>query len=298
MASDTGNYSMILDSALPKIAGTRLGIMQNIKAGHHANLIEQINSFVKFRWLLIELVVTEVKLRYRKSFLGVLWTLMNPILSALVLFFVFREIFRVRDLGDIDFFSYVYSGVILITYFTQTIAQGSEQLIAQSGILRRVNIPPAIFIVAKILGNLINFLFAFLPLALYVAATQNNWTFKLFLAPIIALSMSLIILPICLFLSVAYSYFRDLQQIVPILLSLVYYLTPVFYSLNIVGGQARQLMELSPLLFYLDSFRYHLEIASSEKYRQIIIISCIGILLTVPAVKFLEKNRIKAVFLS
>ena len=272
--------------------------MRAIRSNENVPFIEQIRALISFRWLLIELVKTEIKLRYRRSTLGVIWTMMNPILNALVLYFVFRAIFKFRTLGDIDFFPYVYSGVLLMSFFTQAISQASEQLTANSGVLRRVNIPGEVFVIAKVLGNIVNFLFAFIPLILYFLITGHPMNWKLILAPLVVISLTFIVTAISIFLSVIYVYFRDLQHLVPIVLTLTFYLTPVFYSLEMVGGKTREIMELNPLVTYLDSFRNYLNITGSTNYKFIGLVTLLGVILLALAMRFMERNRMKAVFLS
>lgn len=272
--------------------------MRVIRASQRVPLLEQLTSLIQYRWLLIELVKTEIKLRYRRSALGVIWTMMNPILNALVLYFVFRAIFKFRTLGDIDFFPYVYSGVLLLNFFTQSISQASEQLSVYSGVLRRVNIPGEVFVISKVLGNIVNFLFAFIPLIIYFLITQHPITWKIALAPLVVISLTFIVAAISIFLSVIYVYFRDLQHLVPILLTLIFYLTPVFYSLDMVGGRTKEIMELNPLVNYLDSFRNYLSITGSTNYKFIGLVTLLGIILMVVSMRFMERNRMKAVFLS
>jgi ABC-type polysaccharide/polyol phosphate export permease len=272
--------------------------VQAISSNHTSSLGDQFRALYKFRWLLAELVKTEIKLRYRRSTLGVVWTIMNPVLNALVLYFVFRAIFKFKTLGDIDFFPYVYSGVLLMNFFTQAIIQASEQLHVYSGVLRRVNIPGEIFVLAKVLGNIVNFLFGLVPLLVYYIITMHQVSWKIALAPFVVLSLTFIITAISIFLSVIYVYFRDIQHLMPIFMSLLFYITPVFYSLDMVGGRTREVMEMNPLVTYLDSFRNYLSITGSTNYRFILTVTVVGFVLMLFSMRFMERNRMKAVFLS
>lgn len=272
--------------------------MRAVRSNQNTPFLEQLAALFRYRWLLIELIKTEIKLRYRRSTLGVVWTMMNPILNALVLYFVFRAIFKFRTLGEIDFFPYVYSGVLLMTFFTQAISQASEQLTVFSGVLRRVNIPGEVFVISKVFGNIVNFLFAFIPLIIYFLISGHPISWKIVLAPIVVISLTFIVSAISIFLSVVYVYFRDLQHLVPIILTLTFYLTPVFYSLEMVGGRTREIMELNPLVTYLDSFRNYLNITGSTNYKFIGLVTILGMILLALAMRFMERNRMKAVFLS
>ena len=272
--------------------------MQAGRLRHQLKLRDQLHSLFRFRWLLVELVKAEIKLRYRRSALGVVWTVMNPVLNAIVLYFVFRAIFKFRTLGEIDFFPYVYSGVLLLTFFTQAVVQGAEQLHSYASVLRRVNIPGEVFVIAKIIGNSVNFVFGMIPLLVYFLITQHQVTWKIILSPLVVLSLGFIVTAIALFLSVIYVYFRDMEHLIPIIMTLLFYLTPVFYSLEMVGGRTRKVMELNPLVTYLDSFRNYLSITGSTNYKYLFASTLIGLLLMILAMRFMERNRMKAVFLS
>lgn len=149
-------------------------------AGQKTPFKEQLRSLYKYRALFLELIRTEIKLRYRRSVLGVAWTVMNPVLNAIVLYFVFRAIFKFKSLGEVDFFPYVYTGVLVLNYLTRSVIEGSEQLHVYSGVLRRVNIPGEVFVIAKVLGNLANFIFGLLPLGIYFLFKLHTLNWNIF----------------------------------------------------------------------------------------------------------------------
>ena len=223
---------------------------------------------------------------------------MNPILNAVILFFVFRAIFKIRSLGEIDFFPYVYSGVLLVNFFTQAVTQASEQLTNNSAVLRRVNIPGEIFVVSSVISNIVNFLFGFIPLLLYFFITGHELSWTILGVPLLLLSLSFIVTPLALFLSVAYVYFQDLRFLVPVIMNLLFYLTPVFYDLEAIGGRTRVVMGLNPLVTYLQSFRSTLSINGSIHFPSILTFTIAGFYALYLALRFMERNRMKAVFLS
>jgi ABC-type polysaccharide/polyol phosphate export permease len=223
---------------------------------------------------------------------------MNPILNALVLYFVFRAIFKFRTLGDIDFFPYVYSGVLLLNFFTQSILQASEQLSINSPLLRRVRVPGEVFVLSSVCSNFINFFFGLVPLFIYFAFTGHFLTFKVFLIPLLLFSVALITLGISLFLSIAYVFFQDLKYFMPIITTLIFYISPVFYAIDMVGGKTRTIIGMNPLVIYLDSLRNFLSVTGSTNFRYIMFVTILGIIFTAGALKFSERNRMKAIFLS
>lgn len=223
---------------------------------------------------------------------------MNPLVNALVLFFVFRTIFEVRSLGEVDFFPYVYSGVILVLFFTQTVSQASEQVAGAIEILRRAKIPAEVFILSKIFTNLIHFAFALIPLLLYFLMTKQTMTWGMLIAPLIVIPLVLCIFCISTLLSIAYVLFRDLQFIVPTLLTLSIYLTPVFYSIDMLGNQTQQILELNPLVWLLDSFRFHLGLNGIPHYSLLCLLTIFGFVTSIMALRLFERNRMRITFSS
>jgi len=272
--------------------------MQKIVAGKRNSLAAQFRKIWIFRWLFLELIRAEIKLRYRQSFFGVAWTILNPVLNATVLYFVFRAIFKMRSLGDVDFFPYVYSGVLLLNFITRSVVEGSEQLHNFSDVLRRVNIPAEVFVIAKILGNLMNFMFGLIPLTLYYVFTGHAITRSVIWLPLIMLSISLSVSAAAIFLSVLYVFFRDIQHLIPIAMNIVFYISPVFYSVEMIGGNTQRIVRLNPIIGYLDSLRNSLNINSHLNLIYLIIATAFGAVFLLASMRFIENNRMKAVFVS
>lgn len=268
---------------------------------------DQIQSLLHYRWLLTQLVTTDLKLRYRKSFLGVVWSVMNPMLNALILFFVFRAIFKLtailvspdsRSLSEIDFFPYVYSGVLLVTFFTQSVLQGSEQIANHTYVLRRVNVPGEIFIISNVLTNTINFFLGLVPLFLYFVIRGHALTWSIILLPFLLSSLTLTALACALFLSIAYIYFQDLRYLMPVLMTLLMYLTPVFYDLGMIGGRTRMVIELNPLVTYLGAFREIMGIRGETSLLVLLIATLLSATAAFLGLRFVHHNRVKVIFLS
>lgn len=272
--------------------------MKIVEAGRHQTLTTQFKNIWRFRWLFLELIRAEIKLRYRRSFLGIAWTVMNPVLNATVLYFVFRAIFKMKSLGEVDFFPYVYSGVLLFNYITRGIIEGSEQLHNFADVLRRMNIPAEVFVLAKILGNLANFIFGLMPLAIYYLLTNHSLNYSILKLPLILLSVTILISAVSIFLSVLYVFFRDVQHLMPIVMNIIFYISPVFYSIEMIGGTTQQIVRLNPIIGYLDGFRNSLNINSNFNLFFFLYSTIFSTGLLIASLRFIETHRMKAVFIS
>jgi ABC-type polysaccharide/polyol phosphate export permease len=220
------------------------------------NVLRTLLSFYKNRELIQLLVETELKSRYNRSVLGLLWSLVNPILTSLVLWVVFVTAFKSQFGSGTNFAPYLLAGVITVTFFNQGLMQSTELIASSSGIFLKIRVNPQLFVVANLLVNAMNFLLGVCALGFvsYVTHSQIRPTFPLvfvvgFLLLLMTMGLSLILANI--FIS-----FRDSRFITVILLQLLTYLTPVFYPKEILSGRVSTLVSINPLTSFLDVFRY------------------------------------------
>lgn len=272
--------------------------MQFNTTSQHQGLFQQFKNLFFFRFLFIELIRSEIVLRYRRSFLGVAWTVLNPIFLAVVLYYLFRAIFKFRTLGETDFFPYVYCGVLLLTFITRAIVEGSEQIHVSAGVLRRIRFPSEILVLSKVSGNLINLFLGLLPLILYLLFTNGLVGWRLFLLPLVFIPVFLIVSSIAIMLSVAYVFFRDIEHLMPTLLNILFYISPVFYSIDLIGGNTRFLVELNPLNNILESFRYLFGAGLVFHPAYLLASSIFGFLLFCTSLRVMEVNRMRVILVS
>ncbi len=261
-------------------------------------LIGQIESLVFFRYLFLELIRAEIVLRYRRSVLGVAWTILNPILLALVLFFLFRAIFKFKTLGETDFFPYVYCGVLLLTFITRAIVEASEQVHINSSTLRKIRIPAEVIVLSKVSGNFLNFGIGLFPLLAYLAIKNGTIDYKFVFTPFVLFPVVLVVSSISIILSVAYVFFRDVEHLMPTMLNLLFYVSPVFYSIDLIGGNTRLLVELNPLNYFLDSFRYLYGASDRFHLGYLAGSSIIGLFMLALSLQFMEHNRMRVILAS
>ena len=259
---------------------------------------ENLYRLYRFRSLLITLVKVEIKLRYRDSIFGILWTVLNPLINAVVLYFVFRAIFKMRSLDNMDFFPYVYLGILVLNFITRSIIEGSSQLHLNASILRKQNVPPEIFIVSKVLGNLLNFYLSIVPLLLYYLIKTYAINFNILLLPLISTVLTLLVSSISMFLSIFYLSYRDLEHLIPIFLNIVFYISPVFYTIDMIGGRTETIIKLNPIVYFLDALRFTFNIGGNSHLRFLLISLVIGMILFILALSYIKYNRKKAIFIS
>jgi len=215
--------------------------------------INELIELWRYRDLLKLLVVNSIKTRYRRSALGVLWTLLNPLLNTLVLTIVFSTLFRF----DIENFPvYLLVGLLVWNFFAQTTTQSMNTLIWGSNLIKRIYVPRTVFAVAVAGNGIINFLLSMVSLVVIMVFTRHPFTAALWMLPLSILILTMFTLGFALFMSTLAVFFVDIVDMFGVLLSVFFYLTPVFYPLSIVPAELLKVVEYNPITILLSLFRY------------------------------------------
>jgi ABC-2 type transport system permease protein len=217
---------------------------------------DTFRAFWDYRELIALLVKRDIAVRYKRSFLGLLWTLLNPLLTSLVLWFVFIEIFSARLPDGTQFAPYLLAGVLLVTFFTQGFNQAADSIAQGSGILMKIYVPPQVFAFAGAVSNAVNFCFGLFALAFISLVTGDGISVLFPLTVVVILFMLMYVTGLGLLVSVAYVRYDDTRSIFAILISFMMYLSPIFYPKEILSETMLRIVNINPLTSYLDVFRY------------------------------------------
>lgn len=218
-------------------------------------LLREAYNLWAFRGLLRLLVVRDMTLRYKRSLLGVWWTLLNPLLTTAVLWLVFSQVFRFQVPGGVPFIVYLLSGVLMVTFFSQGLNTVSASLVSSSGILTKVYVPPEVFAVAAAAAAGVNFLLSLLPLLVLQLATGVGIPWSVLLVPLPAMAMLAFVVGTGLLVATAAIRFTDALDLVGITVVLLGYLTPTFYPVEVVPERFQTVIYCNPLYSYVTVFR-------------------------------------------
>jgi len=190
--------------------------------------------------------------RYRKSVLGILWSLLNPLLTMLVMTLVFSYLFA-RNIEN--FPVYLLSGQIIFGFFNESTTQAMGSIISNEGLIKKVYIPKYIFPAARVISSLVNLVFTFLAflLVFIITGAQFHWT--MLMVPIPIIYTFVFSLGVAMLLSSMTVFFRDLLYLYGIFITLLMYLTPLFYPIEIIPERFRPFMGLNPMYQLIDYFR-------------------------------------------
>ena len=174
------------------------------------------NGFCRYQYLFKQLVLRDIKLKYRRSVLGYLWSVLNPLFVMLIMVLVFSSIFR----SDVENFPlYLLSGQILFNYMNEATNGAIQSVMGASGLLKKIYVPKYIFTVSKVTSTLVTMLLSLLALLIVAVATKAPVSWKYVLIVIPVAEMYVFCLGIGLFLAQAAVFFRDIQYIYSVLLT-------------------------------------------------------------------------------
>lgn len=212
-------------------------------------------DFKRFTPLLLNLVSKDIKIKYRRSALGVAWSVLNPLLTMIVLTAVFQKMMRISVDGDYP--TYYIVGSTLWNFFSEATNLSMGSILGSAPLIKKVYIPKYMFPLEKCFFSLVNFLFSMVAvlIVMFVRGVYPTWTFLLF--PLAVLYCFVFTCGISLFLSAANVYFRDVAHLYGVFLTLWMYLTPVIYQTNLVGDNSLilKVIKCNPMYYYITYFR-------------------------------------------
>ena len=214
--------------------------------------LEELIELVRYRYLLVELVSRNIKARYKRSMLGVGWTMLNPLLMMTVMSLVFTDLFKATLT---HYPVYLLAGLTLWTFFSQTTSTAMSELVWGGALLRRIYMPRSIFAVSALGTGIVNLALALVPLVGIALVTGAVVTPALLFLPIPIVLTSMFALGIGLLISTLAVYFADVIEMYQVVLLAGMYLTPVMYPLDIIPESNRWLFNFNPMHHLLYIFR-------------------------------------------
>jgi len=211
---------------------------------------------MKYAQLIRLLVNRELTLRYKRSVIGIGWTLLNPMLTSFVLWVVFSFTFGSRLIEGQQFAPYLMAGVLLNTFLNQGTWLSADSISANSEILTKIYVRPELFTISAAISSLVNFLISLIPLSIVVLISGQSLALTLPLVALVGLCMTFFVAGLGLFLSTLFVRFEDTKNIVGVLLMIVLYITPVFYPISILSDRMQTIVNANPITSYLDIFRW------------------------------------------
>lgn len=208
--------------------------------------------FMRYRYLLEDLIVKDIKVKYRRSVLGLVWSVLNPLLMMMVISAVFERIFKTTVE---NFAIYYLTGSTIFNFFSEGTTLAMSSVIGASSLMKKVYIPKYIFPLEKVLFASVNFLFSLIAVIIMFIIKQYplSWTILLFFVP--ALYVLVFAIGVGLLLSAMSVFFRDIVHLYGVMVVAWLYFTPVIYPFTSLSTGMQNIMQFNPLYYYVDYFR-------------------------------------------
>lgn len=211
-----------------------------------------VKNLYNYRELLKSNVKKEIRGKYKGSFLGILWSFVNPLLTVLVYAIVFPYIMRVKTENYLIF---LIIGIIPWTFFTTVINQGMITVRMNEGIIKKVYFPREILPISVALSGLVNFFISCIIILIFCIFGGVGITWHIVLLPIIALIQFILSLGLILGLSAINIYIKDTEYIVQFFINMLFYATPILYQSTLFPEKIRWILYLNPMTQIIDAYR-------------------------------------------
>lgn len=252
-------------------------------------------TYKKYGFLLQQLVSRDFKVKYKRSVLGVVWSLLYPILTMAVLALVFTNVFKFSTPG-VNYLVYLLSGLVIFNYFSEASNLAMSSIVANFSLINKVYMPKYIFPLSKCMFVGINFLLTLIPLYAVIFLTGTGVNIHHLLLPYVYLCLFLFTVGIGFILATISVFLRDMFYIYGVLISLWTYLTPIMYDVSIIPEKFQVFMKLNPMYWFLDFSRQIILYDQMPGIKNFLYCGVIGVGFLLIGIYLFKKNQDKFIY--
>ncbi len=232
-------------------------------------LIRYYKNFFRYKELSVLLVKNNIKLKYRRSFLGYIWTILSPLMTMIILTIVFSQMF---ERGIPNYPVYLICGNILFSFMREATTHSMMSIINNAPLIKKVYVPKYIFTYTTITSDFVNLILSFGALIIVMIATKTAVNFYTLLLIIPVLELYVFVIGIGLLLAQAVVFFRDIYHIWRVVLMAWMYLTPLFYDVSMLPENvAFFIKNFNPMYIYITQFRDFVMLSKMTDVRLIVV---------------------------
>lgn len=214
--------------------------------------VTYFHNFRRFSYLLVILIKRDVKKKHKGSFLGILWSLLNPLLNMLVLTIVFSSVFHSTIK---NFPVYLLTGNLLFGFFASSTTASMQSIISSSHLITKVYIPKYILTISRLMSDFIFFTISLIDLIIIMLVTKAPVTISVIYAPIYLVLLFLFSCGISLMLATLTVFFRDIEHLYGVVITILMYASAIFYPATIIPSTFRFILTFNPLYYLIEGFR-------------------------------------------
>ena len=248
--------------------------------------------FLKYFSLIKKLTLREIKARYKQSFLGFFWIVLNPFFQMVIMSFVFSKILRFGNLG-VPYPLFIYAGLLPWLFMVNSLSSAMNVFISDASLIKKVYFPREILVLSTLLAKTFDFFLSFLIFIILMIFFKLSFTPFILFFFLIFLIEFFFVYSLALILSSLNLYYRDVQYLFNLVITLWFYLTPVIYAVDFFPEKYRIIFQLNPMAVFIDGYRQVLLGGDFPKWSSLLIGILSSLILFFIAKKIflkLEKN--------
>lgn len=255
-------------------------------------LLEKIDAFKRFSPLLKELVIRDIKVRYRHSVLGLVWTVLNPLMMMVVITIVFSTLFK-QNIPNFPI--YYLAGSLLFSFNSESTTTALNSIISNASLIKKVYIPKYLFPFSNILSGLVNLGFSLIAMFIVMILTGAPFHITLLLIPIPIFYTFLFTTGLGILLSALTVFFRDIAHFYSVFILAWTYFTPVFYPVSILNATAMKIMQFNPMYHYISFMRNLVLVGEFPSMKENLLCLMIGVFMIIAGLLVFYRKQDKFV---
>ena len=210
------------------------------------------NEIKQYTPLLIELLKRDIKVKYRKSVLGVLWSVLNPLFMMIILSVVFSTLFK----NNVENYpTYIFSGQLIYNFFSEATTSSMSAIVDNASLIKKIYVPKYLFVLARICSSMINLMATLSALFCVMLVLRIDLSYRLYEGVVALILLTLFSTGVGLVLSAIAVKFRDMMHLYSVFLTALMYLCPIIYTMSFLPERVQKIVMLNPLTHFLIIFR-------------------------------------------
>lgn len=252
-----------------------------------------INEIIEYRQVLRQLIHQQITMRYRRTFFGFLWTLLNPLLNMAIIAVVFSLVmkFQVNEYAI-----FLFAAMIPWSVFSNSLNQGGGSLLANESLFKKIYLPKQLFVISVVISTLVDSLLSTACLFIIALILGAKISAALLFLPVAFLLLVMFSLGVTFILSIVTVYYRDVQYLIGVVLQALYFATPIIYPITAIPEKFHAIFTWNPLVYYIDLFRSPIYFGTLPDAHSLIICSVCSLLSIVCGVIYFRRNDAKVIF--
>jgi ABC-2 type transport system permease protein len=251
-------------------------------------MLSYFKEIFNYRQMLISIVRRDLRSRYKGSFLGFLWTFINPLLQLIVYSIVFPYLLRIEQE---NYPMFLFVALLPWILFVTSVQASTTSIVAGGSLVKKVFFPRLILPFSVVGTNLMNYIYGLVIVFSALLVTGIHLTFNVFWLPVVLLVEIILIIGLALLLSALYVKFRDLEHIVGVVTFVWFYLTPIVFPITIFPENVAKIIGLNPMVPIINSFRNILLYGEQPDWRSLSYAFLVGMLLVIIGVFVFRKSE-------